>query len=893
MATTPVKRAAILFSLAISISTPFAQAQERPVRSDVHGDPLPAQVRARLGTLRWRHGGAVTFVTHTPDGKHLITDSQDNTLRLWDLSSGVEVRRFLKDEVKAKEDDNALGVLAILRSAANGAALAPNGKTLAAGFADGSIMIWDVGSGKVLGRVTSESAIAHVVFSPDSELLVSKDANQVLRVWDVAATKELRTLGEAPPNSIRGLPLGALTGVPTFLPNGDVMSLTLTLRGGETNSDLKRWDLVTGRERTPIRLPLANNEFVSFAYSSDSKRFASAGIDGTVRLWDLTSAKELHSLEGLRGKGFASQLAFTPDGKTLAATASDQTLRFWDVGTGKETSKIGEPTGPQFMGMRLFGSATFSNLSFSADGKQVVVGTNNSTIRRFDVASGKEIDSADGHRGIVVTLAVAPNGKTALTRGSDRTAHLWDLGDGKEVRHFALPGDVTQAAFAPDGQSLALGTQEGALMLWDVQSGKELRKWQAGGGGFAALAFAPDGKTLASRGYARVIHLWDPATGKELRQIAEPAQGEMRAGEDLVRSFFAEPVANLCFGADGTTLAVMPPLGNPVVRVLNGRGGDGVKPAALLLFDTATGKLLRKCDDVKSGISAFAYAPDGRTLATANSDGSILLWEAMTGKPRLEVRPTQARAFTVLTFSPDSRVLAGSVGAEIHLWNSMNGQELGKFTGHHGGVTSLSFTPDGKSLLSGSADTTALLWNVERMMHAAKVPSAALEDGQAEALWNALAGSDPARAHQAAMKLMASPKPAVLLVQRHLKPIAPADAQKVARLLDELDSKEFAVRQNASAELEKLGELAEFALKQALAAGPGLERRQRLEQLQERLITLSTYSAEQLQGLRAVEVLERIGTAEAGELLRTLAKGAAGARLTRHAQAARDRLNKQ
>lgn len=160
------------------------------------------------------------------------------------------------------------------------------------------------------------------------------------------------------------------------------------------------------------------------------------------------------------------------------------------------------------------------------------------------------------------------------------------------------------------------------------------------------------------------------------------------------------------------------------------------------------------------------------------------------------------------------------------------------------------------------------------------------------ALWHALSGGDPARAHPAAVKLIAHPGLAVPLLRDRLLPVPAPDPEKIAGLLADLDAREFGTRQRAATELEKLGELIEPALKEALAAQPGLERRQRLELVQDRLISAAAKPpAEQLQALRAVEVLERIGTEDAREVLRKLAGGAAGARLTREARGAVERAN--
>src|SRR5262249_53124273 len=141
------------------------------------------------------HGAPISFVAHTPDGKGLISDSQDGSLRLWDLATGAEVRRFIKPAKQTS--DGGIGQIALLRSQGHGAALSPDGKILAAGAADGTITLWDMATAKIIRSFQGDSTpLANLVFADDGELLLSKDHEQVLRLWDVSTGKVLRTFGK-------------------------------------------------------------------------------------------------------------------------------------------------------------------------------------------------------------------------------------------------------------------------------------------------------------------------------------------------------------------------------------------------------------------------------------------------------------------------------------------------------------------------------------------------------------------------------------------------------------------------------------------------------------------------------------------------------------------------
>jgi hypothetical protein len=210
--------------------------------------------------------------------------------------------------------------------------------------------------------------------------------------------------------------------------------------------------------------------------------------------------------------------------------------------------------------------------------------------------------------------------------------------------------------------------------------------------------------------------------------------------------------------------------------------------------------------------------------------------------------------------------------------------------GHEGNVTTVALSDDGKTLATGGTDTTVLLWDVTRFRPAAKPQPVKLAPQELDALSAELQG-DPGKAYQAMQKLAAAPGQAVAFLGKRLRPVEPVDAQKLERLITDLTSDRFRVREQASQELERLGDVAVPALRKALEGGPELETRRRVEKLLEKLTGLSL-TPEQTRQLRALEVLEGLHTAEARQLLTALGRGAPGALLTREAQAALARLGK-
>ncbi|HKB37606.1 MAG TPA: hypothetical protein VKD72_14250, partial [Gemmataceae bacterium] len=226
---------------------------------------------------------------------------------------------------------------------------------------------------------------------------------------------------------------------------------------------------------------------------------------------------------------------------------------------------------------------------------------------------------------------------------------------------------------------------------------------------------------------------------------------------------------------------------------------------------------------------------------------------------------------------------------KIRLKDVTTGEDRGGFTGPHGKVRSLAFSPDGRTLASGSSDSTILLWDVTGLAQPERTRPAELTPEDLEDLWDDLAAASAATSYQALKRLAAAGAQAVAFANRHLRPVPAPDRQRIARWIADLDSERFAAREEATAALAELEELAVPALRQAAEKQPSAEAARRIEKLIEQQET-AVPPPEKLRALRAVELLEIVATPEALRVLETLAGGAPEARLSRDAKASRDRL---
>lgn len=630
--------------------------------------------------LRTLTGHDMVFsVTYTPDGTCIASASADRSLKLWNARTGAEIRTI---EGQSRNPKNVSLCVAF----------SPDSTQLALGD-DNNIKLRDVRTGTELHTLEGHTHFVNrVAFSPDGSRLVSASEDKTLKLWDVRTGAELCTLSEH-----RGIQSVA------FSPDGTCIA------SGIGDGTVKLWDT---RTRAELRTFSGHSDFVDcVAFSPDGSRIASGSRDKTIKLWDRVTGTTLHTFIGHQSE--LAAVAFSLDGGRVVSTSRDYTIKIWDARTGSPfrtltqsrsvTNVATSPDGTQIAsvvggntidiwdaraGTVLRTLACMSNVTgvaFSPD-STCFAAAHGSVITLWDALTGAELgslsDDLNPKSERVVGVSFGPNGAVIASGGT--RIRLWDrhrrivtdeLGTSDGTRFLESDKFI---AFSPDGTQIAAVSSFDEFKVWDTLTGTELRTlWHEYG---QCVAFNPDGTRVATGG--KNLKSWDARTGAERRIF--------KSYDDSVRA--------LAFSPDGTRVA--------------SNWGDGT----IRLLDAETGEELRSYSDLGRGpprhdrVGFVAFGADGTRIASASGDTITMLEAPKTSEVRSLWHYGKVDR---LTFSPDGTHIASvSLERTIKLWDLFTGSELLTISGHKGIVTSVAFSPDGTRIASGSMDKTIKLWEV-------------------------------------------------------------------------------------------------------------------------------------------------------------------------------------
>ena len=450
-------------------------------------------------------------------------------------------------------------------------------------------------------------------FSPDGRLLATYE-RPLLIVRDLEKNTELA----------RFRPASYVTDL-AFSPDGRTLGLCLLNEGCVELWNVGPWECRGRLSRHPGRVQC-------LAFSPDSRLVASGGYDRMVRLWDVNQQREIRRFIGHRAAIRA--VAFSPDGKRLASGGYDCKVRLWDVAPPPGLPAITNISGP---------------FAFSSDGRRVVTQTKSGTVKLWDLATRLPLQQWGGLPFNDAWLG--SDGKLILLGSTDSNAPpqltFLEVGQESPSRSNRLEGIASgcpAAAIAPDGKVCVTGHNDGTVAFWNTATGALLHSARSHTNLVFRLAFDRTGERVASVTWDQTYcTVWDVATGKVLSD----------------RHFGLRFPAALALAPDGCRYAFG---GANVFSFIRLFDATNAEPVGLF-----TGHL----DEVRN----LAFAPDGRTLASASLDNCVRLWHVPTTRPLLTF--AEGERLENIAFSPDGTWLGVSTSqGELRLWHAPAMSEL-------------------------------------------------------------------------------------------------------------------------------------------------------------------------------------------------------------------------
>jgi WD40 repeat protein len=597
----------------------------RPIHPGLH--PVATEL---VRTLQG-HSDAVRGVALTAGGKRAISASADETLKVWDVETGLVLRTL---------EGHSLSV--------SGVAVTADGERAISASRDRTLKVWDLGTGRILRTLKGHSHYVYAIsVTADGKRAVSASEDKTLKVWDLGKGREVHTLWGSFSEGHRW----------------SVYGVTVTVDGKRAVSasfdrTLKVWDLKTGHV---LRTLEGHSDAVrGVAVTADGMRAVSASEDKTLKVWDLETGRVLRTLEGHTGS--VNGVAVTVDGKRAVSASQDRTLKLWDLEAGHALRTLEGH------------SDAVSGVALTADGRRAVSASEDKTLKVWELESGRMMPMLEGHSSYVYGVSVTADGMWAVSASLDNTLKVWDMKTGRVLRNLeGHSGSVEGVAVTAHGEWALSASTDRTLKVWDLKTGSILRTLKGHSDSVKGVAVTADGKRAVSASTDRTLRVWDLKTGRILRTLEGHSSyvHGVAVTADGMRAVSASwdntlKVWDLKTGRILRTLEGHSSYVHGVAVTADGRRAvSASEDKTLKVWDLGTGRMQRTLEGHSDAIRGVAVTADGKRAVSASPDNTVRLWELETGSIIATFHCDGAAYCCAL--SDEQNIVAGDSGGRLYI----------------------------------------------------------------------------------------------------------------------------------------------------------------------------------------------------------------------------------
>lgn len=613
------------------------------------------------------HELAVVAIAVSPDSNYVATGSKDKSAKLWQMSTGREVRSFLGHEATVTS-----------------LVFTSDGKTLITGSNDKTIRFWEVATGKKIYSIQTEQIITSITVDPQLKFFVvagygNSSAGDSITIYDLVSKNKVKSISAA---ADRGLGSGvdlAISANSKFLAVGED-NRTINLYNTDNWSHIKRFQFEEG---------WCGGCGSRVTFSPDSKNLYIASHNGPLRKYDLASFDLIRTFEETIDD--LTGLAISPDGQTLAS-ATEKSIVFWNTTNGDSLTAI-----------QAKDKGDFHEVAFALNNKALLIASDDNTSFSWNFSEHKVDKVLTGYlnqRGdgglnydpnfywqsaiakyvrLKNSLLISNDGKTLLKGKFGSKVKQWDIATGRTVMEFVgHKKAVLCYDLSNDGKRLLTGGGDGKIVLWDMERGDSLQVIHTYREPIFDIQFSADETRVISSSWDATMKIHDLETGKLLTYF----EWENAA----VYSLLFHPNDLYVFTS----------------RLDN----------SLQMWETDTKKEVRNFIGHTNIISSIQLSNDQHTLLSSSWDGTIRLWDVGTGLMAKKLKGHQGPVHTAIFSNDGQFVYSGGADRTIKMWDISTSKIVRTFEGHHGEVTSLIFSPDNKMLISHSVDGVTKFWDL-------------------------------------------------------------------------------------------------------------------------------------------------------------------------------------